>query len=224
MVPTRTLFTAAAIDMAEIGRSFVPRLRLEIIHTFRDRRATVNGTLDAIYLSFRSRLARTVSRIVPPKDVEDIVQETYVRLCQVENPADIRHPRSYLLTTARNLALDHVKRAESRLSDTLDDDGPLSISVRDPLADETFAGAAANEEFALFCDAVRRLPIQCRRVFVLKKVYGYSQREIAQELGVSENTVEKHIALGVKRCTYFMMRHASIADDIRDSAPTKDRS
>ncbi|MBT5330464.1 MAG: sigma-70 region 4 domain-containing protein, partial [Porticoccaceae bacterium] len=39
----------------------------------------------------------------------------------------------------------------------------------------------------------------------LKKVYGYSQREIAEELGISENTVEKHVALGVKRCTLFLI-------------------
>ena len=42
---------------------------------------------------------------------------------------------------------------------------------------------------------------------MLKKVYGYSQREIARELGLSESTVEKHIAQGIKRCTYFMMQH-----------------
>jgi len=39
---------------------------------------------------------------------------------------------------------------------------------------------------------------------VLKKVYGYSQKEIAIKLDISENTVEKHIATGIKRCTQFM--------------------
>jgi len=59
---------------------------------------------------------KSVSRIVPPKDIEDIVQETYVRVCQIDSSSSIKHPRSFLFKTARNLALDHVKRAESRLT------------------------------------------------------------------------------------------------------------
>ena len=51
------------------------------------------------------------------------------------------------------------------------------------------------------------LPVQARRVFVLKKVYGYSQREIAEELGLAQSTVEKHVALAVRRCAEYMSRH-----------------
>src|SRR5690606_20794216 len=55
---------------------------------------------------------------------------------------------------------------------------------------------------------------QCRKAFVLRKVYGYSQKEIADSLGISENTVEKHIATGIKRCTGYMM--ARKAGDLHD--------
>ncbi len=37
-----------------------------------------------IYVSLRGSLARAVLGIVPPKEIEDIVQETYVRVCQIE--------------------------------------------------------------------------------------------------------------------------------------------
>lgn len=157
-----------------------------------------------IYLSLRGTLTRSVTGIVPPKEVEDIVQETYVRACQVERNAAINTPRAFLLKTARNLALDHVKRAETRLSVSLEDDEPAALAERDSPADETFDEAATNEEFALFCEAVRHLPVQCRRAFVLKKVYGYSRREIAELMGLTENTVQTQIARGMKRCTYFM--------------------
>jgi RNA polymerase sigma-70 factor (ECF subfamily) len=43
-------------------------------------------------------------------------------------------------------------------------------------------------------------------VFVLKKVYGYSQREIARELGIAESTVEKHISLAVRKCSIYMRK------------------
>ena len=68
------------------------------------------------YIALRGQIARLVMRIVPPKEVEDIVQETYVRICRVDNQDAIREPRSYVFRTARNLALDHVKRSESRLT------------------------------------------------------------------------------------------------------------
>ena len=165
-----------------------------------------DNPFNEIFLSFRKQLARAVSSIVPPKEIEDIVQETYVRVCQIENPAGIRHPRSFLLTTARNLAFDHIKRSESRLSQSLEKDGELNLGELDPFVDETYQQVAGREDFSNFCEAVRLLPVQCRKVFVLKKVYGYFQREIAMELEISESTVEKHIALGMKRCINFMKR------------------
>lgn len=159
------------------------------------------NSLTSLYLSMRASLARSLVGIVPPKEIEDIVQEGYVRVCQAGKKKSIRGPKSYLFRTVRNLALDYVKRAESRLTDSLED---ANVAERGHVGKDTFDEVASNEEFANFCDAVRRLPVQCRKAFVLKKVYGYSQREIARELGLSESTVEKHIAQGIKRCTYFM--------------------
>ncbi|TRY14749.1 RNA polymerase sigma factor [Shewanella hanedai] len=155
------------------------------------------------YLASREGIARVVSRIVPPHEIEDIVQETYVRLCQVENKENINSAKSFMFKMARNLALDHQKRANVRLVDSVDDWHEFEKALCDR-RDEVYDNAITSLEFDHFCEAVRLLPLQCRKVFVLKKVYGYSQREIASELGLSESTVEKHISQGIKRCTVFM--------------------
>ena len=160
-----------------------------------------------IYMSLRESIARAQLGIVPPCEIEDIVQETYVRVCQVERRDKITEPRSFLFKIAHNLALDHVKRAQSRLVVSVEETGESGFGEAERSADETFDRVASNEEFSYFCEAVRRLPVQCRRAFVLKKVYGCSQREIAREMNLSESTVEKHIAQGIKRCTYFMMQY-----------------
>ena len=159
-----------------------------------------------VFVALRRKLARAVSRIVPPPEIEDIVQETYVRVCQFEQVGNIRHPRSFLYRTARNLALDHIKRSEARTTVGLPGDdeehggegdgSQASLDVYDQLA--------AKQEFEIFCEAVQELPLQCRRVFVMRKVYGYSQKEIAQALEIGESTVEKHIAYGIKRCSSFI--------------------
>ena len=163
-----------------------------------------NNVFDGIYLSCRAYLAQIVSRIVPPDEIEDIVQETYVRACQAKYGGDIQKPRALMATIARNLALDHVKRAENRYRANLET--PEQIEQIEDLAGDRnpLRQVISSEEFALFCEAVRLLPVQCRRVFVMKKVYGHSQREIARRLGLSENVVEKHVARGMKLSAQFM--------------------
>lgn len=151
------------------------------------------------FLALRGRLARLVRDIVPPREVEDIVQETYVRVCQVENRAGIREPRSFLFRTAQNLAFDHLKRAESRLTA-----GGDSLDELPGAGDATYERVATDEEFVLFCEAVRDLPKQCRRAFVLKKVYGYTLKEIAAEMDIGQPTVESHIVAGTKRCVQYL--------------------
>ncbi len=153
-----------------------------------------------VFTTLRTRIAGVVRRIVPPEEVEDIVQETYVRVCQVKNKDVIREPRSFLFRTAQNLALDHIKRAETRLTSSSDLLDELYFTSEVQSEDATFECVASDEKFAQFCEAVRRLPRQCRRAFVLKKVYGRTQREIAREMNISENVVENYIALGMTRC------------------------
>ncbi len=83
------------------------------------RGKSVDNQPSDLYLSIRGRLARAVTNIVPPGEVEDIVQETYVRACRASQASELRSPQSYMLRTAKSLALDHVKRAEYRLADSI---------------------------------------------------------------------------------------------------------
>lgn len=165
--------------------------------------------LSSLFMGIQKSLAKVASTIAPPKEIEDIVQETYVRICEISNEEPITSPRSFMYRIVKNLALDHVKRAETRLSISLDDSLNADIQELGEQAgeDSTFNTVASKEEFELFCRAVRQLPLQCRRVFVMKKVYGYSQKEIAADLNISESTVEKHIAFGIKRCYHYMNFH-----------------
>lgn len=171
-----------------------------------------SNILKDMFLSCRAHLARVASRIVPPGEVEDIVQETYVRVCLLSAREEIQEPRAFLARIARNLALDHIKRSAWRLSSPLDETPEEELPWAGG-ADDPFSRTSANEEFGLFCEAVRLLPQQCRRVFVLRKVYGYSQKEIARMLNTSENTIEKHIAKGMAHCIRFMKPKDGSAGD-----------
>lgn len=174
--------------------------------------------ITSVYMRLRSRLARAVLGIAPPSEIEDIIQETYVRACQASRQATIKQPRAYLFRVARNLALDHVKRAETRLAVSREEVGEGAIVEAAQLRDATLDGAVSSNDFTAFCEAVRRLPQQQRRAFVLKKVYGYSQREIASEMQLSEKTVERHIALGMARCMDYLSTSGKLAIGGKSSA------
>jgi len=162
-------------------------------------------SINALFITCRAMLARSVSGIVPPHEIEDIVQETYVRACRLGPRPEISLSRALMVKIARNLALDHIKRAEWRLTSALDEDATSVLNDAVKLTDETFAHVASDEEFSRLCELVRQLPPQCRRAFVLRKIYGYSQSEIARQMDISESTVEKHIVRGFKLCAQHML-------------------
>ncbi len=176
----------------------------------------VDEKLTSVFLAIRNSLARAVSSIVPPKEIEDVVQETYVRVCQIKSSKEIVSPRSFMFKTARNVALNYVNRAETRLVSSYDNADELDRSLAGTKSPDALDAVCSDEDFSQFCDVVRRLPVQCRRAFVLKKVYGHSYQEIATTLDISEKTVEKHISKGLSRCReHMLMRERSQTDDLR---------
>lgn len=177
-----------------------------------------NEKITRVYMKLRSRLARTLLGVAPPKEIEDIIQETYVRACQASTPEAVKRPQAYLFRIARNLALDHLKRAETRLAVSENEIGEALIGETAQLRDATLDSVVSNKEFADFCEAVRLLPQQQRRAFVLKKVYGYTQREIAREMQLSEKTVERHISLGMERCMEYLDTSDDPASEERSDA------
>ena len=122
------------------------------------------SVLELLYLDMRGGIASMVSRYVAPDDVEDIVQETYLRLCRVAMVDEIQNPRAYIYRIARNLALDSLKKADYAQTVPLIEDFP-EPGTR---SDDVVKHVESREEFGHFCDSVRRLPAQARRVFGLK--------------------------------------------------------
>lgn len=162
-----------------------------------DRRA-----LEQLFVESRSQLLQWVQRFLRNReDGEDVVQEAFVRSYQHLLDRDIENPRAYLFTAAKNLALKHNDLSVNKLRSEIDD---LELSGVIDLENPVLQSSAAKEEMARLCEAIGALPPQCRKVFVLKKVYGFSHKEIAARLEVSENTVHQHLAKGVARCTLYL--------------------
>jgi len=106
-------------------------------------------------------------------------------------------PRALLFRVARNLAVDRARQRRAHATDEVADFEPLNVSSEEAEPDEQ---VDLHRRFEAFCAAVDSLPPLCRRVFVLRKVYQLSHEEIAEVMGLSRSTIEKHVAKGLIRC------------------------
>jgi RNA polymerase sigma factor (sigma-70 family) len=129
------------------------------------------------------------------QDIDDVIQEAYSRLASLDSVAHIGSGRAYLFQTTRNIVLEQVRRSKIIRIDNVTDIGTLSIVDEAPPLDRVVAGARELQRVEQLID---RLPVKCRRVFVLRRVHGVSQREIAGMFGISESAVEKLAMRGLK--------------------------
>lgn len=162
------------------------------------------------FVANRPLLRRLAGRIVRPDEIEDIVQETFVLSFTAARQQKIINPRAYMVKTMRNLALNHISRAGHRLNQSMDDIEENEFGSPGNTVEEH---CQSEERFLAFCRAVSTLPVACRRVFILKKVYGFSQLEIADYLGLSPRTVEKHVEKGMFLTTEYLLSHGHAAGD-----------
>lgn len=123
-----------------------------------------------------------------PHDLEadDVVQDTYAALVAIAAVEHIEAPRSYMFRIAQSVISRHRRRGRIATFEPL---------VFTPAADlpSPEQEVAAREELRGALRAIRQLPERCRQAFALRRLEGLSQREVAHRMGISENTVEKHV-------------------------------
>ena len=135
--------------------------------------------------ALRSRLRRAMPR---RDDVDDLVSEAMTRAYATVDFERVTLGRAYLFQIARNLVIDEARRAK--------------IVSLEQIADVDLIPDHSSAENVLMArDQLRRLeaiietlPPQCRRAFILRKVHDKPVREIAEEMGLSVFTIDKHIA------------------------------
>lgn len=146
------------------------------------------------------------------RDVEDVVQDSYIRVWQRHVRQPIASVKAFLFTVARHAALDRL-RSDSNAPFAHVAEGDI-LAVSQPATSIPEAACLA-EETAVLLDAIARLPQRTREIYLLRKFEGLSQREIAERLGLSIRTVEVLIGRANRACE----RYLRVRGIIRDSAP-----
>jgi len=137
----------------------------------------------------------------PTVETDDVVQDSYLKLIRSGALGKIASTKAYLFSVARNTALTLFHRRRI-YSETPVDELP-SWRVLDGGLDGAQA-LAGRERFELMAAAIEQLPDRCREVMSLAVLRGQANAEIAQALGLSENTVRVHLARGIKKCADFL--------------------
>lgn len=136
-------------------------------------------------------------------DVEDVVQESYLRMWKARATHRVACAKAFLFRVARNLAVDSARRESRSPITTLPE--PERATLLDP-ASGVRDIVSTNEELRILGEAIDALPPRCREVIVLRQVEGLSQKEIAAKLGLSELTVQTHVVNGLRRLEAIMRR------------------
>ena len=141
------------------------------------------------------------------REVDDVVQESYLHIWRRQVAMPIRSAKSFLFKIARHLAIDSMRRARrSPLNDVAD---LARLNVLDDKPDAAHA-ACTNEEIEFLLDAIESLPARCREIVILRKLRGLSQKEIAARLGIAERTVEVQGTKGLNRCEQYLRKRGVI--------------
>ena len=141
-------------------------------------------------------LMRFLQRHWPHRDeLPDLRQELYARVYEAASKALPQQPKAFMFATARHLLADRVRRSKVVSIEPMGDFEPSLVLV-DEVSPERWCGG--RQALRRLADAFDRLPDRCREVVWLRRVEELSQKDVASRLGISEKTVEKHIAKGMR--------------------------
>jgi RNA polymerase sigma-70 factor (ECF subfamily) len=141
--------------------------------------------------AIRSWLARRTHDL----DIDDIVQEMYARLAALDDAEKISNPRQYASQTAISIALNLVRHARVVPMIAIGEFEGLELASLEPSAEEI---VSSQEELRQLENTLAELPDTCRTAFLLRRVEGLSQKEVAEKLGVSIKAVEKYMARSIR--------------------------
>jgi len=159
-------------------------------------------TFTKLFAEYRGALHRYIRRFVESNETtKEIVQEAFLRTYRQFD--SVRAFKAFLFSTARNLAVNEYHHRQIVETDRLRQFGDSSSQA----GGESPEAELLREEWnRLIQEAVDRLPPQCRAALTLRVFHECSYKEVADRLGISAKTAEKHIARGLRETHAYLNR------------------
>lgn len=176
--------------------------------------AAEEGRAQAISRLFQDHnaalLSYLVARLRNEAEAREVAQEAYVRLLQLDQPVATSFLRAYLFRIAKGIAIDRHRQRTTR--ERLDQQSVVEeLSLVSPIE----SSVMAENELAVLLAALRELPLNCQRAFLLHRFNDLSTVEIAERMGVSDRMVRKYIKRALMYCR-FRVEGMSEEDALRE--------
>lgn len=133
-------------------------------------------------------------RRLAPEDVDELMQEAYCRIATLPSVDHIDCGHAYFFSIARNLLLRRLKRQQVVPLEAISE----IESFRDTHTPSPEEQVSIRLSYERVMALIAGLPDRCRRIVELRKIEGWSQKEIAAHLGITEKAVEKQVWVGVR--------------------------
>ncbi len=124
------------------------------------------------------------------EDIADLRQDVYVRVFESASRQIPQSARPFVFAIARNLVIDRLRHNRIVPIEGVPDLETIEVASEEPGPDRN---AIARDELRRLRIALEQLPPRCREAVILKRVEKLSRAEIALRMGISENTVNRHL-------------------------------
>jgi RNA polymerase sigma-70 factor (ECF subfamily) len=158
-----------------------------------------------------------------PSSAEEVVQDAFVRL--VQNAADFKHEArfsTWMFTIVRNLCIDQIRKQSLRRHPSLEEPKRAGEGEGPTLGEQTADSKANVERTAVSTEirerlmqAVDALPDEQREVFLMREVSNLPFKEIAEIVGIPENTVKSRMRYALERLQAALSEYEEYARALR---------
>ena len=151
-------------------------------------RETNAAACKALDQKFRGSLTRYFSRHMPGGDIEDMVQDVFMRLLNRGNIANVDWLAGYVFQTASSVLRDRLRRHRSQ---HVADYCPFDPETHGDVDFSPERVLLGREQLAQLRAILLELPERSRAVFILRRIEGMRYQDIAAQFKVSVSSIEK---------------------------------
>lgn len=150
--------------------------------------------------------AFTLNILKSPTITEDVVQEVFIKLWENAARLDANSSlSSYLFTIARNLSLNVIRKA-SKQQWIVDE---IALHVYDT-SEDGLAFTQRRQTQGILEHAISTLPSQRKRIYELCHGEGYSYKKAAEELGVSDSTINSQMVKAIRTIKTYLLKNGAL--------------
>lgn len=159
---------------------------------------------EQLYVAYFSKMKRFAKEFVlSEEDAENIVHDVFLDVWEKRDVLSYHvNLPALLFTSIKNKCIDYLRRkiVEREAGDTIKEEHRLNMQIKfDSL--EAFDQHLFNEKDieTILMKAIDSLPDKCRTIFIMSKLEGKKQKEVAAELNITVNTVETQMGIAYKK-------------------------